>query len=349
MTSTEDIGEATTPEVSNVALGALETQEDAADAILARWGNPDASEKKPSEETEGKTSDKEDDHEQSTEGEATEEETSDESPEGETEEEAPKKKYADDDETYVKIPEGDKEHEVKVKDLKRLWGQEAALTRKSQEVAAARTKADAETARAATALTAMVKRAQEASQPFKELNFLALAKDPNISADDLAALQKEAVRVHENERFLTGELDNFMKAVQEQKTVATREAAKVCVQQLKDKDSPSHIADWSDKLYDDLRGFAVSEGIHQDVVNQLTDAPTFKLLHMAMMYKKGLSKSTTVKVNKQPKKIVKTTSTVQPRKGTDAERKKAMQNLRETGSTDSAAEAFLARWKSNED
>jgi hypothetical protein len=344
MTSTEDIGEATTTEVSTAPIGALETQEDATEAILARWKDPDApKDKEPSEEPEDKAK------EHTPEGDETEEETSDESPEDETEEKAPKKKYTDDDEVYTKIKEGDKEHEVSLKDLKRLWGQEAALTRKSQEVAAARTKADAETARAATALTAMVKRAQEAVAPFKELNFLALAKDPNISAEDLGALQKEAQRVFENERFLTGELDNFMKAVQEQKLTNTREAAKVCIAQIKDKESPNHIAGWSDKLYDDLRSFATSEGIHQDVVNGLTDAPTFKLLHMAMMYKKGLSKSTTTKVDKQPKKIVKTTSTIQPKQGTDAGRKKAMEKLRDTGSTDSAAEAFLARWKSNDE
>ncbi len=45
----------------------------------------------------------------------------------------PDKKYAEEG-VFVKIKVGDKDHEVSVKDLQRLYGQEAALTQKSQQV-----------------------------------------------------------------------------------------------------------------------------------------------------------------------------------------------------------------------
>lgn len=96
---------------------------------------------------------------------ATEEESTDED-DSETE----KKKYTDDDDTYTKIKVGDEEHEVSVKELKRLWGQEKALTQKSQEVAKQTKKAEEDTARALAALDVMVKRAQEASKPYREMN-----------------------------------------------------------------------------------------------------------------------------------------------------------------------------------
>src|SRR5574337_877989 len=66
------------------------------------------------------------------EGQETEEDGEDEDPE------ASKAKKDAGDDVIVKIKVGDKEHEVPVKDLKRLYGQEASLTRKSQEVAAQR-------------------------------------------------------------------------------------------------------------------------------------------------------------------------------------------------------------------
>jgi hypothetical protein len=98
-----------------------------------------------------KPSEKVEEDEETNQPDADDEEASEETPEEETDEDAeeegqeddksededkPSKKYADDnDDTYVKVKVGDKEEEVKVNDLKRLYGQEASLTRKSQEVA----------------------------------------------------------------------------------------------------------------------------------------------------------------------------------------------------------------------
>jgi hypothetical protein len=82
---------------------------------------------------------------------------------------------------YVKVTEGDAVHEVPLKDLTRLYGQEAALTRKSQEVAELRKTAEA-AQKNLTALQVLIERAKEKADPFKKIDWMAVVEDPNISS-----------------------------------------------------------------------------------------------------------------------------------------------------------------------
>ena len=188
----------------------FETEDDTANAFLKLMG---AEELPEDERKEGETeADKAEDKEAKTEAEETDSETEDaetssedaEETEGEAEEETKAKKYADDEGTYVKVKVGEEEHEVAVKDLKRLFGQEATLTKKSMEVAERTKAAEAAQAKSLAALDVMVKRAQEAANPYRNVNWAALMKDPNISAEDVGALQEAAKSAFENETFLTG-------------------------------------------------------------------------------------------------------------------------------------------------
>jgi hypothetical protein len=328
-----------------------DTVDDAADALLARFmpdGDPDASKKKPSAEGETKVKpetkppEPEDDDE-------TSEETPEDEDESEGKEKPAAKKHVDDDEAYVKIKEGDDEHEVPVKDLKRLWGQEAALTRKSQEVAEQRKTADAETVRATTALSTLLQRAKAKSAPYEEIDFVVASKD--LSAQDLKALRDEAKVRSEEVAYLETELNATIQAANAKQQAAFAEQAKACVTTLKDADSPHHIPDWGDKVYNELRDFAVTEGLNANVFNQLVDPASMKLLNMAMQFKRGLSKVLTTKVNKTPTKITKTSVTPVASKGSKAAEDKAMKRLRTDQSTDAAADLFLKRWenKSSDD
>lgn len=325
----------------------------AAEALLSRFlpeeGGEDASKKKPSEETEKTV-----EHEEGSE----EQEASDESPEAEAEEEQseetddePKKAYADD-EVFVKVKVGDEELEVPVKDLKRLHGQEAALTRKSQEVAAERKKVDAEAQKYAAGLDALMQRAVAKANEFRKVNFLALTKDPNVTAEQISVLQDEARKAFEEETFLQRELGNFVTAAQQQQTQQLAVRAQETVKTLSDESSPLYIEGWNQKTYNDLLTFAKAQGLDADIANNLVDAPALKLLHMAMMYQKGASKVvTTKKTNKTPKKIVKTSnSPAQPDQNATTAKKqqKAMKALRNKGSIENAADAFLAGWETTE-
>jgi hypothetical protein len=256
------------------------------------------------------------------------------------------KKYADDEGTYVKVKVGEEEHEVAVKDLKRLFGQEASLTKKSQEVAERTKAAELAQAKSLAALDVMVKRAQEAANPYRNVNWAALMKDPNVSAEDVTALQEAAKAAFENETFLTGQLDSFVQEIQTQQSAAQAQSAQACIKALTDEKSPTYIKGWDQKLYDDMRSFAVSMGANQQMINNLVDPAAFKLIHMAMQFHKGAQKVVTQKVNKAPKKIVKaSTTSATPNRDTSAaiDRNKAVAKMKRSGGNmQSTEDAFLA-------
>lgn len=305
----------------------------------------DASKKKPSEEAGAEPSDDEQEEQPEAEAEDGADEGDD---EGEGEEETAKK-YVDDEESYVKIKVDDQEIEVPVKDLKRLHGQEAALTRKSQEVASLRQQNEAEGAKLAASLAALLARANERWKPYAGIDWLVAAKNPEINPEELAALRAQAQAAHEDVRFLEGELNNFMGALHDKQKAERVTSAKEAVRALTDAKSPSYIEGWSEKTYDDIRSFAVEAGLDKEVVNNLVDAPSIKLIHMAMQFKRGAAKVQTVKQNKTPKKIIKNTSSPQPRGTQQAVAKRALDKLRRTGSDEDAANAFLSRLSSQDD
>jgi hypothetical protein len=330
----------------------LETEDDTADAFLKLW---DAEEPSKKEDKEGETeANKAEDTEDETttnetEGDAEDAETPSEDAdetEGEAEETKAEKKYADDEGTYVKVKVGEEEHEVAVKDLKRLFGQEASLTKKSQEVAERTKAAEYAQAKSLAALDVMVKRAQEAANPYRNVNWAALMKDPNIAAEDVTALQEAARAAFENETFLTGQLDGFMQEVQAQQAAAQAQSAQLCIKALTDEKSPTFIKGWDQKLYNDMRSFAVEMGANAQMVNNLVDPAAFKLIHMAMQFHKGAQKVVTQKVNKAPKKIVKASTTSAPPNkdaGRSIDRNKAVAKMKKAGGNlESAQDAFLA-------
>lgn len=327
-------------------------EDNGVNAFLKLWDAEEPSEK---EEKEGETEEANvsEDTEADTDANDTEGETEDaeepsedtEETEGETEK-TKAKKYADDEGTYVKVKVGEEEHEVAVKDLKRLFGQEASLTKKSQEVAERTKAAEFAQARSLAALDVMVQRAQETANPYRNVNWASLMKDPSISAEDVGALQEAARAAFENEVFLTSQLDGFMQELQNQQGHVQREAAANCIKALTDEQSPTYIKGWDQKLYNDMRTFAVSMGANQQMVDGLADPSAFKLIHMAMQFHKGTQKVVTQKVNKAPKKIVKA-STTSSTPSQDANRvvgrQKAVANLKKAGgSMDATQDAFMS-------
>jgi hypothetical protein len=332
----------------------FETEEDTANAFLKLMDAEEPSKKEDKEgETEANKAEDTEDHSETNEFDGEDEDAAKpsedaEDTEGETEETKAQteKKYADDEGTYVKVKVGEEEHEVAVKDLKRLFGQEASLTKKSQEVAERTKAAEHAQAKSLAALDVMVKRAQETANPYRNVNWAVLMKDPNISAEDVGALQEAARSAFENETFLTNQLDGFMQEVQAQQAHVQREAAATCIKALTDEKSPAYIKGWDQKLYNDMRSFAVSQGASQQMVDGLTDPSAFKLIHMAMQFHKGTQKVVTQKVNKAPKTIVKSSTTsAQPSQDTNrlVGRKQAVARMqKDGGSMQSAEAAFLA-------
>lgn len=297
----------------------------------------------------------EDENEQDApEGDTNDTEGSDDSPETDADDDAAgdddKDKAFADDGAYVKLKVDGEEKEVPVKELTRLYGQEASLTRKSQEVAEQRKAVEAEGEKHAAALQVLLQRAQEKAKPFKAINWIAVSKDPNISAEEVTALHTEAQRALEDEAFLSQSLDGFMTEVHNQQHKTRVESAKACVKTLTtpgtdETPNPLHIEGWNDKTYDDTRAFGIKMGAPAEFVNTLTDPAAIKMMHMAMLFAKGASKVQTTKVNKTPKKIVKTSSSpaAARQNAPTANRKAAVQKLRsDPNRSGAAADAFFA-------
>ncbi|MCP1937391.1 hypothetical protein J2R95_003186 [Bradyrhizobium japonicum] len=255
------------------------------------------------------------------------------------------KKYADDADTYVKVKVGEEEHEVKVADLKRLYGQEASLTRKSQEAAELRKAVEADQARNIAAYDVMLKRSTERANSYRELPWTQLMKDPQVPADQLAALQAEAQKAFEDEAFLKNELDGFMQKVTGDQMKARQESARECLKAINTPESKHHIKGWNEALYNDIRSFAADEiGLDKELVNNLTDPGAFKVLHMAMQFARGSKKVVTTKVNKTPTKIVKNSASA-PAARSSAKTvtvKAASSKAVKSGSQDDAINAFEA-------
>lgn len=268
----------------------------------------------------------------------------------EDEKEQKARKYVEsDDDTFIKVTVGDEVHEVPVKDLQRLFGQEAALTRKSQETAEVRKAAEAEQTKAVAVLDVMLKQAKEAAAPFAQMDFLALAKDPDVTAEELSYIRQQAQAAFDNVRFLEGELGGFMKAIETKNNEELGKQARATLKAL--SDPKTGLEGWSEKLYDDIRAYAITEGMDANIINKLVDEKAIRLLHKAMMFDRGKSKAVTVKQDKKPTKIVKTSNRPAARTGSAPKAKKvndAMKNLQSKGNDDAAIAAIMARWESDE-
>lgn len=332
------------------------------DAFLKLMGvepedaDADPKRKKPSVEEDKKTED------DAAKTDTDKDENSDESPEDEAEGDedeatdkdadetkSDKKTYVDSDETYVKVKIGDEEKEVSVKDLKRLYGQEASLTRKSQEVAEARRVADEGVAKNVAALNVLHEKAKAKAAPYAALDWLAISKNPDITAAEASALRDEAKAAMDDVAFFDNQLGSLMTSISDKQKADTVAQAKVCISALStpgtaEKPNPLHIEGWNDKVYDDLRSFARELGADNASVNAMVDPVAFKVLHMAMQFKRGSSKVLTVKTNKSPTKIVKTSSSAPASKAsaTKTDRTAAVAKLKNTGSEEDAVNAFMS-------
>lgn len=337
------------------------SEDDAANLFLSRWSE-EADPKDPAdvpEETEEVTgqeqnsnpdsTDEEGDPETGNDGSETDHQEDDEGStesedegEGDQEEEGEAKPVLDD-EAVVKVKVDGQELDVSVKDLKRLYGQEAALTRKSQEVAQRRQEAEATAQRLNASLEKLYAKAVERFKPYSEIDWLVASKQ--LDAEQFSALRAEAQAAYEDFRFISEEADAFVKQQQQAHQEALRQAAAECVKTLK-----ADIPNWSDELYGELREYAVSQGFDASVFNNIVDPAAIKLINKARLYDQTKAIKTTKKVIPPPKKVLKTTvaPTVKV-SGTAAQRAAdAKARLQKTGSVDDAAELFLSRWATEE-
>ena len=335
----------------------LASVDDAAEAILGQW--EDADEDQPSEDSQEATDETTDETEvedsDETEDEETEEETEedledldeeedsetdDEDEEDDSEDETDEEEEVElDDETVVDIVVDGETKQASIKELKRLYGQEASLTRKSQETSSQRKLADEQLQRADASLQAMLSRAQERWKPYSEVDMLVASKQMN--SDEFAALRAEAKQAEDDLKFLSEEADAFYDFVKKQNAEQKQAQAKECVKVLQ-----KELPEWNNQLYNDIRMYAVSQGLPEDNVNQITDPNAIMLLNKARLFDQT-KKVATVKKAKASKKVLRSKKAPPSKAEIRASKnQKAMDKLRTDGNDlDNIAEAIMANWE----
>lgn len=343
-------------EVNTKAALHFESTEDAADGFLKGWETEDnesssstteektkAPENQQQDEDEGEAEDTVEADEAATDPDEEESEETDTEDDGETEgeeaedtEEESKEPKKLDDDAIVEVKVDDETLKVSVKDLKRLYGQEAALTKKSQQVAAKRKEVEQEQMKTAAVLDKMYQKAAERWKPFAEIDMLVASKQ--LDADQFAALRAEAQAAYEDFRFITEEAQQFVQQTQAKQAEMRKEAASEAVKVLKEA-----IPNWSNSLYDSIREYAINTGMPADVVNNLVDPVAIQLIHKARLYDESKKIAVKKKVA-QPKKVIKTTAMSNPNAMKTQSAEAAQKRLRATGDLDDAADLFLNRW-----
>jgi len=322
-----------------------ETQTPVEDAILARWST-DAPEEGPSpdESEEAAADELPEEEEEQPEleleelDEASEEE--DDADDTETDDEQDTDSDIDiTDETEVEFTVAGEVHTSTIGQLKRLAGQEASLTRKSQELAKQRKDAEDVSNRSHVVLQRLLADAKDRAKPYEEVDMLVASR--TMDTEDFAQLRKEAQEAQSHLKFIEEEADTFYRDFQQRQQAAMKDAAGEAVKVLQQE-----IPDWSNSLYNDIRSYAVAQGLPPEQVDTIVDPVVIQLLNKSRLYDQGKRVATVKKKTAAKKKVLrskKAPADAQTRAA--AKRDKALEDIRNSRDNEDIADAILKRWE----
>ena len=242
------------------------------------------------------------------------------------------------DEMEIEVLVGEEKKVFKLKDLKRLAGQEAALTKKAQALAEARKTLDAHVELASHVLKRQYDKAVERASRYKDVDLYRASRE--LEPDEFDALKAAKEESEAEVKFLESEAVELLAKTKENNERLLREQAKVAYQEI-----IRRIPEWNDDLYRDLRVYAVSQGLDKDEVNNLIDPTAFVLIRKAYLYDKAQETKATVKkkvnkvIAKAPKKTVQGS---EPSNSKNTSLKALLSRARNSGSIDDVAAAFAA-------
>ena len=344
------------------SLAAFDDVDDAADAILERWSDAEkpseteeltATDEASQEETEEAPTEINDDDENDQDSEDGSEEDPDETDDPDTdddeeEDDEEPEEVTLSDESLIEISVDGENKQASLKDLKRLYGQEASLTRKSQEVASKRKEAEDALKRTDLSYQKMLERAEARNKPYAELDMLVASR--SMSTEDFANLRREASAAETDLKFLKEEANAFYQETQQQFQAQQQEAAKECISTLQER-----VDGWGNELYNDIREYAVSAGLPKEQGDQYVDPNVIILLNKARMYDQtkvtaNNKKAKAMKVKTSKGKVLRskkappsTTDTITRKREQTA--KRVRENRSRVGDIDDIAEALMSRWE----
>jgi len=250
------------------------------------------------------------------------------------------------DDQIVDINVNGESKQVSVKDLKRLYGQEASLTKKSQDLANQRKQSDESLAQTQLSYQKLLERAEARFKPYADIDMLVASRQ--MDPDTFAQLRQDAKQAEEDLTFLKEESNTLVSQQQQQFAEQSKEAAANCVKVLQEQ-----LPDWGDELYSDIRNYAVKSGLPQEQVDQYTDPQVIMLINKARLYdqskQSAKSKKAKAKLTKSKSGKTKVLSSRKApiSKEASAERKRqaAIKNLNGHSDLDDIASALMSGWK----
>ena len=264
----------------------------------------------------------------------------------EDDEEDDEEPLAASDDQIVDINVNGESKQVSVKDLKRLYGQEASLTKKSQDLAQQRKQSDESLAQTQLSYQKLLERAEARFKPYADIDMLVASRQ--MDPDTFAQLRQDAKQAEEDLTFLKEESNTLVSQQQQQFAEQSKEAAANCVQVLQEQ-----LPDWGNELYSDIRNYAVKSGLPQEQVDQYTDPQVIMLINKARLYdqskQSAKSKKAKAKLTKSKSGKTKVLSSRKApvSKEASAERKRqaAIKNLHGHSDLDDIASALMSGWK----
>ena len=332
--------------------------DDAADAILGRWDDGEtlsevevedatSEDLAETEVDEDEIDDEEDDQDDLELEDPDEDETEDEDVDDDTDEddEEDDEPLAASDDQIVDIAVNGESKQVSVKDLKRLYGQEASLTKKSQDLATQRKQSEEQLAQTQMSYQKLLERAEARHKPYADIDMLVASRE--MDAETFSQLRQDAKQAEDDLKFLQEESGQLVSQAQQQHQQATREAAAECVKVLQEQ-----LPDWGNELYSDIRDYAVKSGLPKDQVDQYTDPQVIMLINKARLYDQSKESANSkkakakLKKSKSGKKVL-SSKKAPPSKKTiqKAKQQKQMDSLSSAKDLDDIADALMSRWE----
>jgi cellobiose-specific phosphotransferase system component IIA len=308
-----------------------ETEDYSIDELVDKYFEDTKSEREAVEKPTDSDPDEEDVEEGS---EEDSEESEDGDADGEEGDEPPASTKADD-ESEVTVQVDGKDLTVKVKDLKRLYGQEASLTQKSQAVAAASRTLETQSLYLAKIIDTRLKSAEAKVAKYKDVDLFKASRE--LEPEEFDALRAAKADAESEFKLLTEEAQEFMVRATQARTELVKEQAKVSLVEIK-----KAIPEWNDKLYSDIRLYAIGQGLDRDTVNEVIDPGAIIMMHKAMLFDAAKAKSDKVikKVHKAPKGVVKKSDNTNDYKASKANQ--IFKKAQATGDIDDIVDAVLA-------
>lgn len=331
--------------------------DEAAEAILGRWDDGEtlsevevdatSEDLNETEVTEDELDDEEDDEgdDNLDDPDTDELDDDDETDEDEDDDEDDDEPLAASDDQVVDISVNGESKKVSVKDLKRLYGQEASLTKKSQDLATQRKVSEEQMAQTQMSYQKLLERAEARHKPYADIDMLVASRE--MDAETFSQLRQDAKQAEDDLKFLREESGQLVSQAQQQHQEATREAAADCVKVLQEQ-----LPEWGNELYSDIRDYAVKSGLPKEQVDQYTDPQVIMLINKARLYdqskQSAKSKKAKAKLSKSKsgKKVLSSKKAPQSSKSIQrAKQKKQMDGLSDAKDLDDIADVLLSRWE----